>query len=257
MELGPPEALLLSVRIFVDAEALKAGPLAIRGEEHHYLVHVRRQAEGATVCLLDGQGRWADAEILAISDGTTELLVAEPTLVGAPAFALTVVPALIKGERMDQAISKMVELGVARICPVTTERTVVRLKGDRAKSRHKRFESLAKAAARQSRNPNPPSIEPIGSLSALLAKPPAADLLLIPEASGAATSLAGVLPSAAPASAVVLIGPEGGFSPTELAAAGNAGFAPVSLGPRVLRAETACIAIASILAFRYGDVGSI
>ncbi len=257
MEFGPPQAPLLSVRIFVDADRLAVGPLEIRGEEHHYLVHVRRQAVGATVCLLDGQGRWADAEILAIGDGVTELAVAEPTLVGSPAFSVTVVPALIKGERMDQAITKMVELGVARICPVTTERTVVRLKGDRAKSRHKRFLSLAKAAARQSRNPRPPTVDPIASLAEFLKAPPAAGLLLIPEASGARTALAELLPQAVPASAVVLIGPEGGFSAAEIQAASQAGFAPVSLGPRVLRAETACIAIASILAYRYGDVGSI
>ncbi len=247
----------MSVRIFVDPDALIAGTLTIRDEEHHYLVHVRRQTVGASVCLLDGHGRWADAKVVSIYDGSTELLVDEPTMVGVASFALTIVPAIIKGERMDQAITKMVELGVARICPITTERTVVRLKGDRAKRRLDRFESITKAAARQSRNPRPPQIAPIQSLAELLVAPPAAELSLIPEASGAAPLLAQALPEAKPTSAVVLVGPEGGFSAAELSGAEEAGFVAVSLGPRVLRAETACIAIASILAFRYGDVGSI
>ncbi|MCP4445615.1 MAG: 16S rRNA (uracil(1498)-N(3))-methyltransferase [Myxococcales bacterium] len=247
----------MSIRIFVEPADLAAGALEIRGEEHHYLSKVRRQAVGALVCLLDGQGRMADAQIVEISDGATSLQVLEPQNVLPPKFSLCVVPALIKGERMNLAITKMVELGVQRISPVTTERTVVRLKGDRAQSRVARFQSLSRAASRQSRNPSPPQIDPIQSLESLLARPHETGLGIIPEASGNAAPLASLLPSRAPTSATVLIGPEGGFSAAELSLANRAGFAAASLGPRVLRAETACICIASILAFRYGDIGRI
>ena len=247
----------MSARIFVEPEELVPGPLVVRGDEHHYLSKVRRLAVGTSICLLDGKGQMAFAEILGIGERETHLRVAEPEVVQPPAFSLSIAPALIKGERMDLAITKMVELGIQRISPIATERTVVRLKGDRAKSRLARFESLSRAAARQSRNPCPPRIDPIQSLESLLGRAPDAELLLIPEASGRARPLAEVLPPRPPASALVLIGPEGGFSAAELAKAREAGFTAVSLGPRVLRAETASIAAASILAFRYGDVGSI
>ncbi len=234
-----------------------AGPITLSGEEHHYLTKVRRQMPGATVCLLDGNGRWADAVIESVESATTQLTIAPPTRIAPADFALTIAPALIKGERMDQAVTKLVELGTTAICPLTTERTIVRLKGNRAASRHARFESLAKAAARQSRNPLPTSISPIQSLRAFLESAPEATLKLIPEASGTTRPLAELLPEQTPRSATVLIGPEGGFTPGEIDLAREAGFLSASLGPRVLRAETACIAVASILSFRYGDVGSI
>lgn len=247
----------MSVRIFVESEELIEGPLRITGDEHHYLKNVRRQDIGARLCLLDGRGRMADAEITGIDEISTSLVVAAPEDVPPPAFSLTIAPALIKGDRMDQAISKMVELGVQRIVPMATSRTVVRLKGDRADSRHKRYESLCRAAARQSRNPNPTAVDSISSFESVLARLQTNELLLIPALGDAARPLRELLPDRVPGSATVLIGPEGGFSPEELERAIEAGFAPASLGPRVLRAETACIAMASILAFRYGDVGGI
>ncbi len=247
----------MSVRVFIAAEAFAAGPVTLKGDEHHYLTHVRRQGVGAAVCALDGEGHWADGEIVSIAKGETQLLLGEPQTFAPPPFSLTIAPALIKGGRMDQAITKMVELGVATIRPITTARTIVRLKGSRAQSRHERFLSLAKAAARQSRNPAPTRIAPIVSLQKLLAEEPIEGLRLIPEASGDTMPLAELLPAEPPKHGLILIGPEGGFAPDEMDAARQAGFVAASLGPRVLRAETACIAIASILSFRYGDVGSI
>ncbi len=258
MELGPLAARALSVRVFVEPSALVRGELQLLGEEHHYLTRVRRQEVGATICLLDGDGRWADAEIIAIDEQSTTIRVALPQQMRPATFSLSVAPALIKGERMDQAISKMVELGVQRISPLTTEHTIVRLVGERAGRRLARFRSVCKAAARQSRNARPPSIDPIRSFEDFLAQASQAELKLIPEtASGNAPPLAKVLPSTPPRSAVALIGPEGGFSTAELVLAKDAGFTPVSLGPRILRAETACISITAMLMFRYGDLGLI
>jgi 16S rRNA (uracil1498-N3)-methyltransferase len=245
----------LSVRLFVDTQQLQEGPLVLRGDEHHYLSKVRRLAAGDPVTLFDGAGHRAQAQVVAIAADQSELIVEAREEMPVPDFRLTIAPALIKGERMDTAISKMVELGVAAIHPCTTERTIVRLKADRARSRQERFQALALAAARQSQNPHPARIEAIVPFQAMLEQAEPVELKLIPCLSQEVVPLEEALPPAPLSSAMVLIGPEGGFTAGEIEMALAAGFAPVSLGSLTLRAETACIAMASILAFRYGDVG--
>ena len=245
----------MSIRLLVDSSQLARGVLILRGDEHHYLSKVRRLAVGDAVTLFDGVGSQAAAKILSIGPSESELLLEDPEAIELSGFALTMAPALIKGERMDLAITKMVELGVRSICPTVTERTIVRLKADRAQARHKRFESLALAAARQSQNPHPAQIASIAPFAEVVAGAEEQPLKLIPCLSQDARELSEALPAAKLASAIVLIGPEGGFSEQEIRLATDAAFIPVSLGPRTLRAETACITLASILAFRYGDVG--
>ncbi len=246
----------MSVRLLVDPVALRAGALTLSGDEHHYLSKVRRLAVGAHVVLLDGAGRMASAELRDIGSSSSQLWVEEPETLAPPRFQLHVAPALIKGERMDLAITKMVELGVHQISPLSSERSVVKLSKERALGRHKRFESLALAASRQCQNPHPTVISEVKSLPEWLDSEPAAELKLIPYLGAAAEPLASVLPDGDIASALVMIGPEGGFSESEAQAACTRGFRSVSLGPRTLRAETASIYMASVLGFRYGDVGS-
>ena len=248
----------MSVRLFVDADQLVPGTLVLGGDEHHYLSRARRLAVGDSVTLLDGQGNRAQALLTQIGPKSSTLQVQEREAVPAPSFQLTMAPALITAERMDQALSKMVELGVACIQPMTTERTIVRLRPERAAARHKRFEALAMAAARQSQNAHPSIVLPPASFAEVLGALPGpgeGQLRLIPCLSEPNRPLEEVLPEGSLSSAVVLIGPEGGFSEKEIAMATEARFVPISLGTRILRAETACIAMASILAFRYGDVG--
>lgn len=245
----------MSVRLIVDSSQLQAGNLVLRGDEHHYLSKVRRLAVGDSVTLFDGQGSRAQATLVSILADQSELLVEAREKMPAPDFALTMAPALIKGERMDIAITKMVELGVACIRPTITSRTVVRLKADRAQARHQRFQSLALAAARQSQNPHPARIAPICRFSEVLPESTPEQLKLIPCLSKEALPLHEALPEGELRSAMVVIGPEGGFTAEEVTQALDAQFLPVSLGSRTLRAETACVALASILSYRYGDVG--
>ncbi len=248
----------MSVQLFVAPESLGSTRLRVQGDEHHYLSHVRRLAIGDAVVLLDGQGMRAHATIVGITSDQTQLEVGEAERVVAPDFHLTIAAALIKGDRMDQALSKMVELGVATICPLVTERTIVRLKGKRVVQRQKRFEALAQAASRQSQNPHPTTIVPIESFAAFLKRDHKAQIKLIPDVGLGVVPLTQAIDKVPHAkSALVLIGPEGGFTSAEVDLATRAGFSPISLGDRVMRAETACIAMASILGFRYGDVGRL
>lgn len=248
----------MSVQLFVAEGSLIAGNLKLLGDEHHYLSHVRRLTTGDRVVLMDGQGLRAHAQIESVEADATFVLVETPEEVPKPSFSLEIAIALIKGERMDQAITKMVELGVTTIRPIVTERTIVRLKGSRVEQRQKRFASMAKAASRQSRNPHPATIAPIESLQSFLNKQHSAALKLIPALSSETQPLANELAKQdlPVSSALVLIGPEGGFTESEVSSASAAGYAPVSLGGRILRAETACLTMASILSYTYGDVGS-
>jgi 16S rRNA (uracil1498-N3)-methyltransferase len=243
------------VRLFVSSNELYAGTLELTGDEHHYLSKVRRLGPNEWVTLLDGDGTCAKAKIIAMSATSSTLEVEEPQQVPQNPFQLTMASALLKGERMDVALTKMAELGVSTICPLITERTIVRLKGDRAKARHERYQSLARAAARQSQNAHPAQVQPIAKFTYFLAQELKQELKLIPCLSKGTRPLKDVLegPALSPSSALVLIGPEGGFTEDEVELAIQAGFEPVSLGPRVLRAETANIAVATILGFHYAS----
>ncbi len=248
----------MSVQLFVSSTSIKQGHLELRGDEHHYLSHVRRLGVGDWVVLFNGTGTRASAQIKSIASSATQLEVGEPEDLPKPSFSLEIAVALLKGDHMDQAITKMVELGVATIRPIITERTIVRLKGARLLQKQKRFESLVTAAARQSQNPHPATVAAIEPLSALLARPHQAEVKLIPNVGDGTLALSKEMAKCehTPGSALVLIGPEGGFTEAEVSAACAVGFSPVSLGQRVMRAETACIAMASIMTFAYGDVGS-
>jgi len=231
------------MRVFVDPAALAPGELVVRGDEHHYLAHVRRARPGERVELVDGAGRRATATIARIGERETVLEAGAPEQIApAPPFVRALVP-LIKGDRMDTCIEKLVEVGVDAIVVWQAARSVARLDADRRDGRIAKYQAIAQAAARQSGRTHVPRVTSGGELAAALAG--------LPEGSGAQrwvldpTSASALAPAAA--DITVISGPEGGLAPDELARL--AGFTPVGLGPRVLRAETApVIAVALIRA---------
>lgn len=238
----------MSCRLLVGPEALRAGSHVVDGGDHHYLFRVRRLRPGSPVTLFDGAGREADAMVVSISADRAVLEVQAPRRVEAEACRVIVMPALIKGERMDFCIQKLVELGVSEIAPVSTARTVVRLSGERARRRHQRFVDIARDAARQSRRAAVPAIRDIVELDQALAAAAGVPLRLILWTGERTRTLRDVLQAPLPGAVCVLVGPEGGFAPGEVERALAAGFVPVSLGPHVLRAETAAMAVAAVLA---------
>lgn len=240
----------MSCRLFVDPHALRAGSLVLDGDAHHYLFRVRRLRPGSVVTLFDGAGYEADATVTSVA-GDRAVLTVEPARPVSPARTcrVTVMPALIKGERMDYCIQKLVELGVAEIAPVCTARTVVRLSGERAQRRHERFMDIARDAARQSRRATVPEIRDIVALDEALGRVAAVPLKLLLWPREQERSLRQVVAAPLPQAVCALIGPEGGFTPDEVERAVAAGFEPVSLGPQILRAETAALAVAAVLAF--------
>jgi 16S rRNA (uracil1498-N3)-methyltransferase len=230
------------VRIFVPPGTLAAGELRVRGDEHHYLGRARRARVGDAVEVVDGEGRRAAAVIERIAETETILRVGEPEVIAAkPPFVRALVPP-IKGDRMDACLEKLVEVGVDAIVVWPAARAVVRLDAKRD-ARLAKYQAALQAAARQCGRAQVPTVSYAEDLAtALAALPPGARFVLDP-----ASDTALVVGDAG--DVTIASGPEGGLSPDELEQFARAGFVAISLGPRILRAETApMIAVALIRA---------
>ena len=205
-------------------------------DDRHHLVKVLRLRPGAPVTAADGAGRLRRCRL-----GRAGALEAcgEVVLVPPVSPALTVGVALTKGARPELAVQKLTELGIERIVPFVAARSVVRWDDERARQRCRRLARIAREAAMQSRRAYLPRVDDLTDVAVLAALPGAA----LCQRGGGSPSLA---------RPTVLVGPEGGWASSELAL----GLPFVGLGPQVLRAETAAIAVASVLvALRCGLVG--
>jgi 16S rRNA (uracil1498-N3)-methyltransferase len=227
----------LAVRIIV--AALAAGELRVRGDEHHYLSRVRRARAGDAVELIDGAGMRARAVIERITDEETVVRASEPERIVAALPRIRVVLPLIKGDRMDSALEKLVEVGVDEILVWPAARSVVKLDADRREARLEKFRAAIEAAARQCGRAQLPSIA-FGELASAIAVE-GTKLVLDPASDAPLGELADHV--------TIISGPEGGLAPSELEMLESNGFVSLGLGPRVLRAETApVIAVALVRA---------
>jgi len=237
------------VRIFV--ATLTAGEIAITGDEHHYLGRVRRARVGDLVELHDGSGRRARATITKITATTTMVTADRPELVVEPGPTIAMLIPPIKGDRMDLCIEKLVEVGVDDIVVWPAARAVVKLAPDKLEARLAHYRGIAQAAARQSTRTTIPTIRYAGDLAGAVSTLPAvasddpkaaARFVLDPAAD---TPLVG---SETASSHVAMVsGPEGGLTNDELEWLADRAFIPSSLGPRVLRAETAPVIAVAIV----------
>jgi 16S rRNA (uracil1498-N3)-methyltransferase len=208
-------------------------------DDRHHLERVLRLRPGEEITVADGRGGWRRCRYV----GSGRLEVGGPAAVADTLLpAVTVGFAVIKGERPEWVVQKLTEVGVDRIVPLLTERTVARWDGERAARQVERLRAIARAAAMQSRRIRLPQVDEVTSFRRVVA------------AAGSAAALAqrggGPISLARP---VVLVGPEGGFSEAEAAC----GLPTVDLGPAVLRAETAALAAGILLcALRVGLVSA-
>lgn len=233
-------------RFFIDA------PLAL-GEHHlpeasaHYIARVLRLAEGAAVQLFDGSGQEYRGELIEVGKKTVRVRLQE-ALAGMAESKLRIHlgQGLSRGERMDWAIQKATELGVAQITPIISERCEVRLKDERADKRLAHWRQIAISACEQCGRSVVPIIHPPQLLSDWLATEADLKLVLHPVAEPLASH-------ATPDTLVFLIGPEGGLTDAEVEQARMAGFQPARLGPRVLRTETAPVVALSVAQQLWGD----
>jgi 16S rRNA (uracil1498-N3)-methyltransferase len=221
------------------------GSVVLDGPEGRHAATVRRIGVGESVLLSDGRGTRATAEVLAAGKAELELTVTAVEEDPEPALRLVLVQALAKADRDDQAIESATELGVDEVVPWQAVRSIVVWRGDRASKALRKWESVVTAAAKQSRRSRVPVVaEPVGQ-GALVERIRGSALALVLH-EDATTPLAGqTLPDSG--DVLVVVGPEGGISPEELAAFEEAGAVPVRLGSTVLRSSSAGPAALAVL----------
>ncbi|MDI1318657.1 MAG: RsmE family RNA methyltransferase, partial [bacterium] len=217
------------------------------------LVTVNRGGRGDPVTAFDGHGREWLTECIDPSKGGTVLRVKESRQAKPRPYEITLGQALPKGSTMDDIVRQATEVGAARIVPLLSERTQVHLDADRADKKIEKWRTAAIEAAKQCGNPWLPVIAPLQHYAAFVAAAKDYDLKLIASLHAGTTtlkkSLAGYTAKhgRAPRKVLWLVGPEGDFSPGEMTAAISAGFQPITLGPLVLRSDTAAVYALSIL----------
>lgn len=228
------------MRIFVEPEQLVKGELRITGVQHHYLGRVRRARVGEAVEVVDGQGRRAAATIASITSGELTLEVGEPeTITAKPPHVRVLVP-LIKGDRMDVCLEKLVEVGADSIVLWPAERSIVKIDDARRDGRLAKYRAMLEAAARQCGRAHVPTVS-YAELTAAIAALPAGDRIVLDP------SAQDPLVVGSSADVTLASGPEGGLTADEVEQLVAAGFVAAGLGSRILRAETApTIAVAVI-----------
>ena len=245
----------MKTRLCVSQALINGATIVVEGDRARYLGRVLRLRVGDTITVFDGSGpEWpATIEGMTRSSATLVLGDGNEADVESP-LKVHLVQGVSRGERMDFVVQKATELGVKRITPVLTEHGVVKLDGERAAKRREHWQAVAASACEQSGRTQLPLIDSPVPLNHWFGEKPEdadTDLVLRPDA---AKPLSGI---AAPQSKVcILIGPEGGFSDTEYEDATIAGFDAVSLGPRILRTETAAAAALAVLQANWGDLGT-
>ena len=233
-------------RFYVN-EAVSGGSIVISDPEQlHHLRDVLRLKPGDEVAVFDPAGEEFLAEVSGLERKKAVLAVKSRRPAPPERLKITIACAVPKKSRMDDIVDKLTQLGVDAIIPLETERTIVKLE-ERQSDRLERWQKIARNAAEQSRRNRLPRIYPVMGLEDVLGTAPEFDLKLIPTLAGDSRPLREALTGIRPASVLVLIGPEGDFTPGEVRRAFEAGFLPVSLGRTVLRVETAAIAAAAFL----------
>jgi len=234
----------MSLRLFVDSllSADLEFPLPDDAARH---VQVRRLQPGDALCLFDGRGGEWRAQVARMGKRDVDVRVlAHEAVDREPPFALEIALGMPTNERMDALVEKATELGVAAIQPLHTERSVLRLDGDRAAKRVAHWQAVAVSASEQSGRTRVPVVAPVRSLAAWLAEPVDASAYAgrFVMSTGSAPSLARAFAPAPAGRWLALSGPEGGLTADEEAAAASGGFARISLGGLILRADTAPLA---------------
>jgi 16S rRNA (uracil1498-N3)-methyltransferase len=239
-------------RVFVEGDLATGQRLTVEGSAGNHIVRVLRSRVGDELTLFNGRGGEYGASIDDIRRDIVQVSVREHRdQERESAFDLTLAQGISRGERMDWVVQKATELGVTRIVPLFTERSVVHLDEKQASKKVQHWRGIAVAACEQcGRNVVPEIATPV-ALYGLLEKPVGRgiSLLLSPTGEQRIADIAGN-----PEGATVLIGPEGGLAQVEQDAALRSGYTAVRLGPRVLRTETAAVCALALLQQKFGDL---
>lgn len=253
---------MIERRFLVSPDALLApGEMIalVRDEEHHHLSHVLRLRAGDAVSVFDGAGRGFRGTIESIDKRETRVrLTAPDDRAVEPSFHVMLAQGIPHHDRMDIVIQKTTEIGVGVIVPIMSARTVLRPGREGRWKRLERWRRVAREAARQSGRLRVPDVaEPVAwrdFLDSLGESPRNLRLIFDPEAVTSSEE-AGVVLGMTTRSALVAVGPEGGWTAPEATLGREHGLVPMALGPRIMRTETAGIVAVALLLFLAGDLG--
>jgi 16S rRNA (uracil1498-N3)-methyltransferase len=229
--------------------------VVLTAEEARHLRDVLRLRAGDEVFVFDGEGREFRCNVADIGKQETRLSVVEEVDPARPEskLQLTLAIALLKGEKIDLAVQKATELGVARVALIESEHADVRIKTDRdADRRISRLRRIALEAAKQSGRARVPTIDGPVAYGEFIMNCSAGMRLFFSERGG--TPLGSAIESGNTSEVTALIGPEGGWSDDEIETARAAGWSVITLSGRILRAETAAIAVTTLLQHLFGDL---
>ena len=238
-------------RLYIEAGLAAGARVELDERAAGHAVRVLRLRTGDELVLFDGTGMDYPGTLVEARGGRAVAEVGEPRRVDTESpLELALLQGISRGERMDYTLQKAVELGISRIRPVLTERTVVRLGAERMERRMAHWRGVVIAACEQCGRARMPALEPVLPFGEALAQPPAALRLLLDHR--ATQGFGGLEP---PEGAIeLLVGPEGGLAPHEQERAHRAGFRALRMGPRVLRTETAALAALALLQGLFGDL---
>jgi 16S rRNA (uracil1498-N3)-methyltransferase len=229
--------------------------ITLSPEESHHLVAVNRASQGATVVAFDGRGSEWICELADADKRAARLKVRFAQKAKPMPWRITLGQALPLGGAMDSIVRKATEIGVSLIVPLESERTQVHLDADRSDRKIEKWQTAALEAAKQCGNPWLPEIGPVTAASAFMSSAKGYDLKLIASLQPGAKTLKSVLEqfraaqNRAPKNVLWLIGPEGDFTQAEMSLSRASGFEPITLGPLVLRCETAAVYALSVLSY--------
>ena len=242
-------------RVFCAPPVAEPAEITLSADESHHLVAVNRARAGELVIAFDGKGTEWTCELADARKNGARLKVRSRQTANPLPYALTLAQALQKGASMDAIVRKATEIGARRIVPLESERTQVHFDTERSDKKIEKWQTAALEAAKQCGTPSLPEIAPVQKAASFIAQASGYDLKLIASLHPGAKSLKDVLTTfraahgRAPREVLWLIGPEGDFSPAEMSQAQSAGFDPITLGPLVLRCETAAVYALSVLSY--------
>jgi len=245
-------------RFFVNSKDIFDDNINIKGDDYKHIKKVLRLKCGEIITLSDGVGNEYTAKIEEFGEGFVHTKIIDSYKnTTEPPIKVTLYQGLPKSDKMDFIIQKSVELGISEIVPVLTERTVVRLNSEKdALKKCERWNRISQEAAKQCNRGIIPRIEIPISFNEAINKAKSKSLSLIPYEKESKSSLKQILKAVGSITEIsVFVGPEGGFTEQEIEEAVKLGIKSVTLGSRILRTETAGIAVLSILMYELGDVG--
>ena len=239
-------------------KGLLADTIEITGSDAHHLMHVMRAKAGQEVTVVDDEGSVARMEMTAFREEAVTLVLKERLAANTESpLELVLAQCLLKADKMDYVVQKAVELGVTEIVPVKSHNCVVRYDAKKAAARQQRWQKIAEEAAKQCGRTALTEVTPITDLSNLIKEnsdTEDTEIVFCYENEDEIT-VKSCLQAAKGKRLILLIGPEGGFTLDEAQAVQEAGGKAVTLGPRILRAETAAIAAVTIAQYENGDLG--